>query len=61
MARVKLNAWATKMLRKVLAQILRRFGVTSTLLFVLDLLADMPKTEADDKIVAEMKKALNMK
>jgi|TARA_R100000781_G_scaffold49659_1_gene32966 hypothetical protein len=61
MAKVKLNAWATKMLRKVLAQILRRFGVTSTLLFVLDMLADMTKTEADDKIVEEMKKALDMK
>ena len=61
MAKVKLNAWATKMLRKVLAQILRRIGVTSTLLFVLDMLADMTKTEADDKIVEEMKKALDMK
>mgnify|MGYP003137993379 FL=1 len=61
MAKVKLNAWATKMLRKVLAQILRRFGVTSTLLFVLDMLADMTKSEADDKIVEEMKKALDMK
>ena len=61
MAKVKLNAWATKMLRKVLAQILRRFVVTSTLLFVLDMLADMTKTAADDKIVEEMKKALDMK
>ena len=61
MAKVKLNAWATKMLRKVLAQILRRFGVTSTLLFVLDMLADMTKTAADDKIVEDMKKALDMK
>lgn len=61
MAKVKLNAWATKMLRKVLAQILKKFGVTSTLLFVLDMLADMTKSDADDKIVEEMKKALDMK
>jgi len=61
MGRVKLNGWATKMLRKVLAQILRKFGVTNTLLFVLDMLADMTKTDADDKIVEEMKKALDMK
>jgi len=59
MAKVKLNLWATKMLKKVVAQVLKKVGVTETLLFVLDMIADMTKTEADDKIVAELKKALN--
>ena len=59
--RVKLNSWATKLLRKVIGQVLRKVGVTSTLLFILDMIADMTKTKADDKIVDELKKAINPK
>jgi hypothetical protein len=61
MAKVKLNAWANKIVRKTIAQVLRKVGVTDTLLFILDIVADMTETEADDKIVAELKKALNPK
>jgi len=59
MAKVKLNAWANKMVKKTIAQVLRRVGVTETILFILDIVADMTETEADDKIVAELRKALN--
>ena len=60
-AKVKLNAWANKIVKKTIAQVLRKVGVTDTLLFILDIVADMTETEADDKIVAELKKALNPK
>ena len=60
-AKVKLNAWANKIVKKTIAQVLRKVGVTDTLLFILDIVADMTETEADDKIVAELRKALNPK
>ena len=59
MAKVKLNAWANKMLKKVIAQVLKKFGVTATMLFVLEMVADMTETKADDKIVEQLKKALD--
>ena len=61
MAKVKLNAWANKIVKKTIAQDLRKVGVTETILFILDIVADMTETEADDKIVAELRKALNPK
>ena len=61
MAKVKLNAWANKIVKKTIAQVLRKVGVTGTILFILDIVADMTETEADDKIVAELRKALNPK
>ncbi len=60
-AKVKLNAWANKIVKKTIAQVLRKVGVTETILFILDIVADMTETEADDKIVAELRKALNPK
>jgi len=59
MAKVKLNAWANKMLKKVLAQVIKKVGVTETMLFVLEMLADMTETKADDKIVEQLKKAID--
>jgi|TARA_R110000824_G_scaffold21117_1_gene78994 hypothetical protein len=59
MAKVKLNAWASKMLKKVLAQVIKKVGVTETMLFVLEMIADMTETKADDKIVEQLKKALD--
>jgi len=59
MAKVKLNAWANKMLKKVIAQVLKKFGVTATMLFVLEMVADMTETKEDDKIVEQLKKALD--
>ena len=59
MAKVKLNAWASKMLKKVLAQVIKKVGVTETMLFVLEMLADMTETKADDKIVEQLKKAID--
>ena len=59
MAKVKLNAWANKMLKKVIAQVLKKFGVTATMMFVLEMVADMTETKADDKIVEQLKKALD--
>ena len=59
MAKVKLNAWANKMLKKVIAQVLKKFGVTATMLFVLEMVADMTETKADDKIVEQLKKAID--
>ena len=61
MAKVKLNAWANKIVKKTIALVLRKVGVTETFLFILDIVADMTETEADDKIVAELRKALNPK
>ena len=59
MAKVKLNAWANKMLKKVIAQVLKKFGVTATMLFVLEMVADMTATKEDDKIVEQLKKAID--
>jgi len=59
MAKVKLNAWANKMLKKVIAQVLKKFGVTATMLFVLEMVADMTETKEDDKIVEQLKKAID--
>ena len=59
MAKVKLNAWASKMLKKVIAQVLKKFGVTATMLFVLEMVADMTETKEDDKIVEQLKKAID--
>jgi len=59
MAKVKLNAWANKMLKKVIAQVMKKVGVTATMLFVLEMVADMTETKADDKIVEQLKKALD--
>ena len=59
MAKVKLNAWANKMLKKVIAQVLKKFGVTATMLFVLEMVADMTDTKEDDKIVEQLKKAID--
>ena len=59
MAKVKLNAWASKMLKKVIAQVLKKFGVTATMLFVLEMVADMTDTKEDDKIVEQLKKAID--
>ena len=59
MAKVKLNAWANKMLKKVIAQVLKKFGVTATMLFVLEMVADMTEPKEDDKIVEQLKKALD--
>ena len=59
MAKVKLNAWASKMLKKVIAQVMKKVGVTETMLFVLEMVADMTETKADDKIVEQLKKALD--
>jgi len=59
MAKVKLNAWANKMLKKVIAQVLKKFGVTATMLFVLEMVADMTETKEDDKIVEKLKKAID--
>ena len=59
MAKVKLNAWANKILKKVLAQVIKKVGVTETMLFVLEMVADMTETKADDKIVEQLKKALD--
>ena len=58
MAKVKLNAWASKMLKKVLAQVIKKVGVTETMLFVLGMLADMTETKADDKIIEQLKRRL---
>ena len=59
MAKVKLNAWANKILKKVLAQVIKKVGVTETMLFVLEMIADMTETKADDKIVEQLKKAID--
>jgi len=59
MAKVKLNAWANKILKKVIAQVMKKVGVTETMLFVLEMVADMTETKADDKIVEQLKKALD--
>jgi len=59
MAKVKLNAWANKMLKKVIAQVMKKVGVTATMLFVLEMVADMTETKEDDKIVEQLKKALD--
>ena len=59
MAKVKLNAWASKMLKKVIAKVMKKVGVTETMLFVLEMVADMTETKADDKIVEQLKKALD--
>ena len=61
MAKVKLNAWASKMLKKVLAQVIKKVGVTETMLFVLGMLAEMTATKEDDKIVEKLKKVLDSK
>jgi len=59
MAKVKLNAWANKMLKKVISQVMKKVGVTATMLFVLEMVADMTETKEDDKIVEQLKKALD--
>ena len=59
MAKVKLNAWANKILKKVIAQVMKKVGVTETMLFVLEMVADMTETKADDKIVEQLKKAID--
>ena len=61
MAKVKLNAWANKIVKKTIAQVLRKVGVTAPILFILDIVADMTEPEADDKIVTELRKALHPK
>ena len=61
MAKVKLNAWASKMLKKVLAQVIKKVGVTETMLFMLGMIAEMTATKEDDKIVEKLKKVLDSK
>ena len=59
MAKVKLNTMANKILKKVIAKVMKKVGVTETMLFVLEMVADMTETKADDKIVEQLKKAIN--
>ena len=59
MAKVKLNTMANKILKKVIAKVMKKVGVTETMLFVLGMLADMTETKADDKIVEQLKKAID--
>jgi hypothetical protein len=59
MAKVKLNTMANKILKKVIAKVMKKVGVTETMLFVLEMVADMTETKADDKIVEQLKKALD--
>ena len=59
MAKVKLNTMANKILKKVIAKVMKKVGVTETMLFVLEMVADMTETKADDKIVEQLKKAID--
>ena len=59
MAKVKLNTMANKILKKVIDKVMKKVGVTETMLFVLEMVADMTETKADDKIVEQLKKALD--
>ena len=47
------------MLKKVISQVMKKVGVTATMLFILEMVADMTETKADDKIVEQLKKALD--
>ena len=61
MAKVKLNTMANKILKKVLAKVMKKVGVTETMLFMLGMIAEITATKEDDKIVEKLKKVLDSK